>query len=258
MQAPIRPLKGLGQHFLNKPEIALAIAEALSNDGSYKSVLEIGPGTGVLTSALLQSGVANLKCIEVDERSVAYLEENFPELKGRVIYDDFLRSDLNFMGSEPFAVIGNFPYNISSQILFRVLDEYTHVPELVGMFQKEVAKRIASGPGNKDYGILSVLLQAHYDIEYLFTVPPQSFIPPPKVESGVIRMKLRENHELLCDPVKFKMVVKTAFNQRRKTLRNSIKSLLPLNASHFPYLHLRPEQLHFSQFVELTQLIHPN
>lgn len=257
MQAPIRPLKGLGQHFLNKPEIALEIAGALSNDGSYHQVLEIGPGTGVLTAALIQTGVKNLRCIEIDERSVAFLEENFPELKGRIYYDDFLHSSLDFMGNEPFAVIGNFPYNISSQILFRVLENYTHVPELVGMFQKEVGKRIASPPGNKDYGILSVLLQAHYDITYLFTVPPEAFIPPPKVESGVIRMKLKTDHKLDCDPAKFKLVVKTAFNQRRKTLRNSIKSLLPLDYSNIPYLSLRPEQLHFSQFVELTKLLLP-
>jgi 16S rRNA (adenine1518-N6/adenine1519-N6)-dimethyltransferase len=255
MRPPLKPLKGRGQHFLNKPEIASDIASSLSNDGSYVNVLEIGPGTGVLTQALLQNETKNLFCIEVDDRSVEYLNENFPELKGKIIYDDFLQSQLNFLGNEPFAVIGNFPYNISSQILFRVLDFYTRVPELVGMFQKEVAKRIASGPGNKDYGILSVLLQAHYDISYLFTVPSEVFIPPPKVESGVIRMKLRADHELKCDAVKFKLVVKTAFNQRRKTMRNSIKSLLPPDSSAIPYLHLRPEQLHFSQFVELTNLL---
>jgi len=165
MHAPIRPLKGLGQHFLNRPEIALDIAGALSNDGSYDKVLEIGPGTGVLTSALLQSDVRELYCIEIDERSIHYLKEHFPQLSGHIFHDDFLHSSLDFMGTGTFAVIGNFPYNISSQILFRVLDEYTRVPELVGMFQKEVAKRIASGPGNKNYGILSVLLQAHYEID---------------------------------------------------------------------------------------------
>lgn len=258
MQAPLKPLKGLGQHFLNKPEIASDIANALSNDGSYNVVLEIGPGTGVLTSALLQTGIKNLYCIEIDDRSVAYLEENFPALKGRIIFDDFLISDLNFLGKEPFAVVGNFPYNISSQILFRILEDYTRIPEVVGMFQKEVAKRIASGPGNKNYGILSVLLQAHYEISYLFTVPPEVFIPPPKVESGVIRMKLRKDHQLLCDSIKFKLLIKTAFNQRRKTLRNSIKSLLPVDSSAIPYLSMRPEQLHFTQFVELTNLLFPS
>ncbi|MFM7823776.1 MAG: ribosomal RNA small subunit methyltransferase A, partial [Bacteroidota bacterium] len=152
-------------------------------------------------------------------------------------------------------VIGNFPYNISSQILFRVLDMYERVPEVAGMFQKEVAQRIASPPGNRDYGILSVLLQAHYDIEYLFTVPPESFNPPPKVDSGVIRMKLRKDHQLGCDEVSFKRVVKTAFNQRRKTMRNSIKSLLPADYSNIPYLDMRPEQLHFSAFVTLTNAL---
>ena len=255
MYAPIKPLKSLGQHFLARPEIADQIADALSNDGSYSKVLEIGPGTGVLTNALIEAGVKNLYCIEIDDRSVNYLESNYPELKGRIFHDDFLNSELEFLQETSYAIIGNFPYNISSQILFKVLDHYTRVPEVVGMFQKEVAMRIASAPGNKNYGILSVLLQAHYDIEYLFTVPPTAFIPAPKVESGVIRMKLKQNHQLDCDPVKFKRLIKTAFNQRRKTLRNSIKSLLPPDYSSFPYLSLRPEQLHFTQFVELTKLL---
>jgi 16S rRNA (adenine1518-N6/adenine1519-N6)-dimethyltransferase len=255
MGAYIKPLKSLGQHFLSVPAIAKQIACSLSGDGSYSQVLEIGPGTGVLTEALLENGVENLFCIEIDNRSVDILNTRFPELKNRIIHGDFLASGLEFMGDSSFAVIGNFPYNISSQILFKILDFYHRVPEVTGMFQKEVAQRIASPPGNKNYGILSVLLQAHYDIDYLFTVPPEAFLPPPKVESGVIHMKLKQSHQLECDPVKFKLLVKTAFNQRRKTLRNSIKSLLPANISAIPYLTLRPEQLHHSQFAELTRMI---
>jgi 16S rRNA (adenine1518-N6/adenine1519-N6)-dimethyltransferase len=238
--ANVKPLKALGQHFLTNLDIASDIAQALTEPFNKGPVLEIGPGTGVLTHALLEIGVNDLHCVEVDDRSVEYLSHRFPSLKNRVHLADFLQSDLAFMGDLPFAVIGNFPYNISSQILFRVLEIYTRVPQLVGMFQKEVAMRIASPPGNRDYGILSVLLQAHYDIEYLFTVPPVYFDPPPKVDSGVIRMTLRQK------------VVKTAFNQRRKTMRNSLRSLLPADYSTIPYLDLRPEQLHFSAFVKLT------
>ncbi len=254
MHSPIRPLKSLGQHFLNSPETAARIAGSLSYDASYNTVLEIGPGTGVLTEHLINCN-KNLFCIEVDDRSILVLQNRFPELAGHLIHDDFLNAPLNELNNEPFAVIGNFPYNISSQILFRVLDYYERVPELVGMFQKEVAQRIASGPGNKEYGILSVLLQAHYDIEYLFSVPPELFIPPPKVQSGVIRMKLKKDHLLQCDPVYFKKLIKTGFNQRRKTLRNSIKSLLPVDRENIPYLDKRPEQLHYTQFVELTNIL---
>jgi 16S rRNA (adenine1518-N6/adenine1519-N6)-dimethyltransferase len=255
MRTPVRPLKGLGQHFLNSPEFAAKIADSLTRNDSYDQILEIGPGTGVLTNYLLQHTGKKLFCIEVDDRSVQYLESNFPELKGQIIYDDFLNAPLTELGDKPFAVIGNFPYNISSQILFRVLDMYGRVPELVGMFQKEVAKRIASGPGSKEYGILSVLLQAHYDIEYLFTVPPEVFIPPPKVQSGVIRMILKKDHQLKCDPVVFKRIIKTGFNQRRKTLRNSLKSILPVDRTDIPYLDKRPEQLHYTQFVELALIM---
>jgi 16S rRNA (adenine1518-N6/adenine1519-N6)-dimethyltransferase len=255
MQQFIKPLKSLGQHFLNQPEIAGQIAGALTNEAGYTTILEIGPGTGVLTGELIKSGKNNLFCIEIDERSVALLENTFPSLQGKIIHDDFLSSSLDFIVEESFAVIGNFPYNISSQILFKVLENYTRIPEVVGMFQKEVAMRIASKPGNKNYGILSVLLQAHYNIEYLFTVPPSAFIPPPKVESGVIRMKLKSDHELKCDRIAFKNLVKTAFNQRRKMLRNSIRSFLPEDPTAIPYLNLRPEQLHFTQFVELTNLL---
>lgn len=255
MHSPIRPLKSLGQHFLNSPETAESIARSLSDDATYSQILEIGPGTGVLTEYLLKNKTKKLFCIEVDDRSIPVLQHRFPELEGRILHDDFLHAALTELDEGPFAVIGNFPYNISSQILFRVLDFYERVPELVGMFQKEVAERIASGPGSRDYGILSVLLQAHYDIDYLFTVPPDVFIPPPKVQSGVIRMKLKQDHLLKCDPVYFKKLIKTAFNQRRKTIRNSIKSLLPADRQNIPYLDKRPEQLHFTQFVELTNIL---
>ncbi|MGR6088688.1 MAG: 16S rRNA (adenine(1518)-N(6)/adenine(1519)-N(6))-dimethyltransferase RsmA [Arcticibacter sp.] len=251
----IRPLKALGQHFLTNLDTASRIAHSLSEEARNRLVLEIGPGTGVLTHELIEAGVRNLHCVEVDERSVEFLLQRFPLLKDKIHLADFLSADLGFLGDGTFSVIGNFPYNISSQILFRVLEMYERVPELAGMFQKEVAQRIASPPGNRDYGILSVLLQAHYDIEYLFTVPPEYFNPPPKVDSGVIRMQLRKDHKLDCDEVFFKRVVKTAFNQRRKTMRNSLKSLLPADYSSIPYLDMRPEQLHFSAFVTLTNAL---
>jgi 16S rRNA (adenine1518-N6/adenine1519-N6)-dimethyltransferase len=256
MSRHITPLKALGQHFLKEEAIADRIAQSLSK-GQNTKVLEIGPGTGILTSALIRSGITDLYCIEVDDRSVEYLKQHFPALSKRILLADFLQTDLSFMGQEPFRVIGNFPYNISSQILFRVLDHYRQVTELVGMFQKEVAVRVASGPGNRDYGILSVLLQAYYDIEYLFTVPPAAFDPPPKVDSGVIRMVLKENPGPGCDPVKFKTVVKTAFNQRRKTLRNSIRSLATQGTDHLPFMTLRPEALDHHQFTLLTLALFP-
>ncbi len=255
MSTPVRPLKALGQHFLNSPETAARIAGSLQINDSFDTILEIGPGTGVLTSLLKLHTDKKFYCIDVDQRSVAYLEAAYPELVGRIVAGDFLNHSLDFLGSGNFAVIGNFPYNISSQILFRILDMYKRVPQVVGMFQKEVAERIASPAGSRDYGILSVLLQAHYDIEYLFTVPPEVFIPPPKVQSGVIRMTLKENPELPCDPVVFKQVIKTAFNQRRKTMRNSLKSILPLDTSEVPFLQMRPEQLDYTQFILLTQIL---
>ena len=257
MTTPVKPLKALGQHFLKDAATAARIANSLQMQGAYDQILEIGPGTGVLTEHLVKSGNKKFFCIEVDARSVEYLKNRFPEIKDNIIYGDFLQDPLLFLGKMPFAVIGNFPYNISSQILFRVLDIYERVPELTGMFQMEVARRIATGPGSKDYGILSVLLQAHYDIEYLFTVPPELFIPPPKVQSGVIRMSLRKDHVLKCDPVWFRRIVKTGFNQRRKTLRNSLKSLLPPDYSQIPYMDKRPEQLHYKQFEELAVLLKP-
>jgi 16S rRNA (adenine1518-N6/adenine1519-N6)-dimethyltransferase len=252
----MKPIKALGQHFLNSPEFAAKIVESLSMGDNYSIVLEVGPGTGVLTGILEKKvGSKKLYLVEIDARAIQPLQERFPELKNRIIHGDFLHMDWPFPDKEKFAVIGNFPYNISSQILFKILESYERVPELVGMFQKEVAERIASGPGKKSYGILSVFLQAHYNIEYLFTVPENVFIPPPKVQSGVIRMILKKDHILKCDPVLFRKVVKTAFNQRRKTLRNSLKSLLSPAMRELPWTALRPEQLHYSQFVEITNLL---
>jgi 16S rRNA (adenine1518-N6/adenine1519-N6)-dimethyltransferase len=254
MRPPIRPLKGLGQHFLTDRTIAKKIADTLVPGlTEEETILEIGPGTGVLTEYLVEKS-DQLFCIEIDDRSVEYLERIFPELKNKIILDDFLTSGLTFLNGKSFSVIGNFPYNISSQILFRVIDEHLRIPQVVGMFQKEVAQRITSPPGNKNYGIPSVLLQAHFDCEYLFTVPPTVFEPPPKVESAVIRLIRKNDFTLPCDAALFKKIVKTGFNQRRKTLRNSLKSILPIDKSAIPYLDKRPEQLHFTQFIELAQL----
>lgn len=252
----VRPKKSLGQHFLKNPEICERIASELTLHGNYKKVLEVGPGTGALTKFLLQRKEFETSVIEIDEESIAYLKVHFPELKERIIEGDFLRLDLSGLFAEPFAIVGNFPYNISSQIVFRIIDFKDNIPEMTGMFQKEVAVRFASGPGNKDYGIISVLAQAYYDIEYLFSVDEHEFIPPPKVKSGVIRLKRKFGVELGCDDKKFKLIVKTAFNQRRKTLRNSLKSLLPPDFSTTEKIFdLRPEQLSVDQFVELTKLI---
>jgi len=251
MRSPVRPVKALGQHFLKDPEIASQIANSLTDEGSFDKVLEIGPGTGMLTGFLLERFGSRLHVIEVDNRSVEHLITTFPALEGRIHRDDFLRFDPDSLQANGLAIIGNYPYNISSQILFRVLEYYEKVPILSGMFQKEVAMRIASRPGSRNYGILSVLLQAHYDIEYLFSVPPHVFEPPPKVQSGVIRMTLKKNHQLQCSPVSFKKLVKTAFNQRRKTLKNSL-SKLSGGLGEFPYSTLRPEQLDYLKFVELV------
>jgi 16S rRNA (adenine1518-N6/adenine1519-N6)-dimethyltransferase len=211
---------------------------------------------GALTTYLLQRKEFETHVVEIDRESVDYLNIHFGELRGRIHEQDFLRMPLDKMFNEPIAVVGNFPYNISSQIVFKVLDHMDQVPELVGMFQREVAQRFASGPGNKDYGIISVLAQAYYDIEYLFTVNEDEFIPPPKVKSGVIRMRRKFGVELGCDAKMFKLVVKTAFNQRRKTLRNSLKSVLQGKVDTSSTLwDKRPEQLGVQEFVQLTLLI---
>ena len=250
----VKPKKALGQHFLKDLQIARQIAETLD---AYKGmpVLEIGPGMGVLTQFLLDAG-HDLTVVELDRESVAYLEKNFPRLEGRILAEDFLRLDLSKIFSSPLCVIGNYPYNISSQIFFRVLDYKDSVPCCSGMIQREVALRLASPPGKKDYGILSVLLQAWYNIEYLFTVSENVFDPPPKVKSAVIRMTRNERKFLGCDEALFKRVVKTSFNQRRKTLRNSMKPLLGKEFPHYslPIFDKRPEQLSVEDFIELTIL----
>lgn len=250
----VKPKKALGQHFLKDLQIARQIAETLD---AYKGmpVLEIGPGMGVLTQFLLDAG-HDLTVVELDRESVAYLEKNFPRLEGRILAEDFLRLDLSKIFSSPFCVIGNYPYNISSQIFFRVLDYKDSVPCCSGMIQREVALRLASSPGKKDYGILSVLLQAWYNIEYLFTVSENVFDPPPKVKSAVVRMTRNERKSLGCDEALFKRVVKTSFNQRRKTLRNSMKPLLGKEFPHYslPIFDKRPEQLSVEDFIELTIL----
>ncbi|GHU54517.1 ribosomal RNA small subunit methyltransferase A [Bacteroidia bacterium] len=251
---PVRPKKALGQHFLKDLHIAERIADTLT---SYKHlpVLEIGPGMGVLTRPLLNAG-HDLTVVELDLESVAYLEENFPSLKGRILADDFLRLDLSALFPMPFCVIGNYPYNISSQIFFKVLEYRDLIPVCSGMLQKEVAERLAAGPGSRTYGILSVLLQAWYNVEYLFTVNEDVFDPPPKVKSAVIRAVRNNRTELGCNEALFKTVVKTAFNQRRKTLRNSMKPLLGKDCPDYylPIFDKRPEQLSVEQFVELTLL----
>ena len=242
--------KFLGQHFLKDENIARQIADSLT--ATTPHVLEIGPGMGVLTKYLYNKEGLDFHAIEIDRESVAYLHEHYPTL--HVIEGDFLALDLSTLFSEPFAVIGNFPYNISSQILFKVFDNRNCIPEVVGMFQKEVAERVAAKPGSKTYGILSVLLSAFYNIEYLFTVHENVFNPPPKVKSAVIRMRRNDVTSLECDETLFVKVVKIGFNQRRKTLRNALKQLsLPLDAVPVQLLSLRAEQLSVNDFITLTK-----
>ncbi|MDA7804074.1 16S rRNA (adenine(1518)-N(6)/adenine(1519)-N(6))-dimethyltransferase RsmA [Crocinitomix sp.] len=256
----VKPKKHLGQHFLNDKSICQKMANALNiSEHKFKRVLEVGPGMGALTDFLLASDQYDTHVIEIDRESVAYLKENYPALSGKIHEMDFLQTDLpSFMGSQPFAVAGNFPYNISTEILFKVLEYKDQIPVIVGMFQKEVAVRIAEGPGSKKYGITSVLLQAFYDIDYLFTVPPDVFTPPPKVDSGVIILKRNETKKLACDEKLFKRVVKLAFNQRRKTMRNSLKSMIneqEIDITEYVELFARrPESLSVQEFVELTNL----
>lgn len=255
----VKPKKALGQHFLTDLSVAGQIASTL-DDYNGLPIIEVGPGMGVLTRLLLENG-HDIKVAEIDSESVGYLQANFPELadEGRILECDFLKTDLNkvFPGDKPFCVIGNYPYNISSQIFFHVLEYKDRVVCCSGMLQREVAERLAAGPGTKARGILSVLLQAWYDVEYLFTVSETVFNPPPKVKSGVIKMTRNATTDLGCDDKLFKTVVKTTFGQRRKTIRNSIRGLLPPEASipDNPLMAMRPEQLSVKQFVELTNLI---
>jgi 16S rRNA (adenine1518-N6/adenine1519-N6)-dimethyltransferase len=254
---PVKAKKHLGQHFLKDENIARKIVDSLGYSG-YKKVLEVGPGMGVLTKYLLEDTRIETWVIDIDTESVAFLEENFPALKGRILSADFLAYPFEKTFSEAFAIIGNFPYNISTQILFKVLEHRNAIPEVVGMFQKEVAERIASKPGNKTYGILSVLLQAWYKIDYLFTVHEQVFQPPPKVKSAVIRLTRNSEHDLGCDEALFVRVVKAAFNQRRKTLRNALRSMIhdERTLTH-PFFALRAETLSVKDFVELSLMLAP-
>ena len=252
----VKPKKFLGQHFLKDLKIAKDIADTVDACPGLP-VLEVGPGMGVLTQFLIPKERL-LKVVELDFESVAYLKENFAALEGHIIEDDFLKLKLeNIFNGKPFVLTGNYPYNISSQIFFKMLDYKDLIPCCTGMIQKEVAERIAASPGNKTYGILSVLIQAWYKVEYLFTVHEHVFNPPPKVKSAVIRMTRNETTELGCNEKLFKQIVKTTFNQRRKTLRNSISSILdknhPLSAD--PIFNKRPEQLSVKEFVELTNRV---
>jgi 16S rRNA (adenine1518-N6/adenine1519-N6)-dimethyltransferase len=252
----VRAKKHLGQHFLKDETIALDIVRSLKHT-SYNKVLEVGPGMGVLTKYLIDETSFETHIIDIDWDSIAYLKEKYPSLNDRIIEGDFLKLDLNSLfNNEPFGVIGNFPYNISTEILFKVLDHKNQVPEVVGMFQKEVAERIAAKPKNKTYGITSVLLQAFYDIEYLFTVDGDKFNPPPKVKSAVIRLTRNSVQQVDCNEKLFKQLVKAGFNQRRKTLRNSIRAfkLKPEFLSH-KYLTQRAEELSVADFVALTNMI---
>ena len=247
----VKAKKHLGQHFLKDESVAQNIADTLNLEG-YEDVLEIGPGMGVLTKYLLEKPI-NTYVIEIDTESVEYLDSNYPKLQGKIISKDFLKYDVNeVFGGKQFAIIGNFPYNISTQIVFRTLELRNQIPEFAGMFQKEVAERICEKKGSKTYGILSVLAQAFYDAEYLFTVDEHVFIPPPKVKSGVLRLRRKENFSLPCGEKLFFTVVKTAFQQRRKTLRNSLKTLnLSDNLREDEVFNLRPEQLSVEQFYSI-------
>ncbi|MBO4816962.1 MAG: 16S rRNA (adenine(1518)-N(6)/adenine(1519)-N(6))-dimethyltransferase RsmA [Bacteroidales bacterium] len=260
----VRAKKALGQHFLTDQNIAKAIVDALGA-GGVRDVLEIGPGMGVLTQYLLAREDLDLRLVEIDGESVEYLMAHFPGMQGRLVQDDFLKMNLSKIFNGEFRVIGNFPYNISSQIFFKILDNREAVPEVVCMIQKEVAERIAEKPGTKTYGILSVMLQAWYDIEYLFSVGSGAFAPPPKVQSAVIRLRRNSRTDLGCDEALFKSIVKASFGQRRKTLRNSIKQIARDMAARRglddqtlavflsdPVFDLRPERLSVEDFIALT------
>jgi dimethyladenosine transferase len=252
----VRAKKHLGQHFLTDKHAAARIVGALRPQLGYDIVLEVGPGMGVLSGILLSNEAYETWLIDIDTESVDYLRSKYPDLGKRLIHGDFLTLDFRSHFSGQLAVIGNFPYNISSQILFKVLEERNQVAELVGMFQKEVAERCAARPGGKTYGILSVLVQAYYEVEYLFTVKAGAFNPPPKVLSGVIRLTRNSTTTLDCDEPLFWRVVKAAFNQRRKTLRNALAGILPKDRmGDHPYYDLRAERLSVTDFIELTNTI---
>jgi len=247
----VEPKKRLGQHFLKDKGICEKIANLYRSHEIAPKIIEIGPGMGALTEYLLKRTELDTWCMEVDDESVRFLDIHFPQLKGKVIFGDFLREDLSkITEGNKIGIIGNFPYNISSQILFKCLEYRNQIPEIVGMFQKEVAERVAEKPGSKQYGILSVLLQSFYDIQYCFTVDEHVFNPPPKVKSAVIRCVRNKRETLGCDEKLFIQVVKTAFNQRRKTLRNALKPII--QQADLPFLDLRAERLSVEDFIELT------
>lgn len=249
----VKAKKHLGQHFLKDENIARKIVESLSFNG-YEKILEVGPGTGVLTKYLLEKNQA-LFLAEIDQESIDYLKQNYKELDDSRFTGDFLKLDIDAGFPEQLAIIGNFPYNISSQILFKIIDHYTHIPEMCGMFQKEVAERTAAVPRNKDYGILSVLVQAYYDVEYLFTVSENVFNPPPKVKSGVIRLTRNVKNGLGGNEELFKKIVKAGFNQRRKKLSNALKVLnIPEHLKNHPFLDKRAEELSVEDFIEFSNL----
>ena len=252
----VRAKKHLGQHFLTDKNIAAKIVESLRPENKYTQVLEVGPGMGILSDFLLEKKEYETSLIDIDDESVQYLQKKYPQLGGRLLNADFLQLDFAATFNGPLGIIGNFPYNISSQILFKVLDNRQQVVEVVGMFQKEVAERCASKPGSKEYGILSVFLQAYYKVEYLFTVKAGVFNPPPKVLSAVIRLTRNETNDLDCDEKLFWQVVKAGFNQRRKTLRNAVSSLINKDKMvDDPLFDLRAERLSVNDFIKLTNLI---
>jgi 16S rRNA (adenine1518-N6/adenine1519-N6)-dimethyltransferase len=254
----VKAKKHLGQHFLVDPNTSKKIAAQYSGHDGCSRVLEIGPGMGALTQHLFHHPeISEVFVMEIDRDSVAYLKEHYPKLQNHIFSEDFLKVDLRkLLGQQPFAVVGNFPYNISSQILFKCIEYRNLIPEIMGMFQREVALRVAEQPGSKTYGILSVLMQTYYDIEYCFTVDENVFNPPPKVKSGVIRCTRNSRKSLPCDETLFKQIVKATFNQRRKTIRNGLKSVctIPPDVEH-ELLTQRPEKLNVDDFIELTQWV---
>ncbi len=256
MTQPVRAKKHLGQHFLNDENIAKKIVDSLLECDKSSPVIEIGPGTGVLTKYLITELKDKFYALDIDEESIAYLKEHHPSAASHIHYADFLEFDIGKIVNGKYNVIGNFPYNISSQIMFKVLENRNKIDCVVGMFQKEVAQRIAEKPGSKTYGILSVLLQAFYDIEYLFTVHENVFTPPPKVKSAVIRLKRNNRKELPCNEELFIKIIKATFNQRRKTIRNSIRAVITISDEQLNELfQKRPEQLSVEQFIDLTKFV---
>lgn len=252
----VKAKKHLGQHFLTDKNICRKIANQFGSHQDCKTVLEIGPGMGAMTEFLLEDESLDVYVMDIDTESILYLDEHFPKLENKIIEADFLKDDLSkHFGDKPFSVVGNFPYNISSQILFKCIEYRNQVPEIMGMFQKEVAVRVAEKPGTKAYGILSVLLQTYYDIDYCFTVDEHVFDPPPKVKSGVIRCVRNERTSLPCDEKLYKQVIKTTFNQRRKTIRNGVKTWIKGKDADHRLFSERPEQLSVEDFIELTQYI---